>query len=199
MNRRTCIVTRESEPAERLIRFVADPQGMVVPDLRARLPGRGAWVTGQAGIVERAVKKNVFARALKRPVKVADDLPVQLDRLLLRRALEALGLAARAGAMVTGFAKVEAAVRGGRLALVITARDGAPDGRRKILAARRHAGECRPRLVTVFTAEEMSLALGRPNVVHAGVAAGRAAASLEVAVARLERYREGAADGACAA
>lgn len=188
MNARTCIVTRTARPAEELIRFVADPDGVVVPDLKARLPGRGAWVTADAGHVGLAVRRRAFARALKQPVEVPDDLVGMVERLLERRALDALGLAAAAGQVVCGFTKTAQGAKAGSLALVLVASDAADDSRRKIAAA---CGD--GLLMSEFTNEQMSLALGRPNVIHAGVAAGRAATSLEAAIARLARYREGAA------
>jgi len=195
MNDRRCIVTRESRPAGELIRFVAAPDGRVVADLRGRLPGRGAWVTGRRALVERAVRQRAFSRALKVAVVADEDLADEVRRLLLSRALSALGLAARAGEVVTGFAKVEPAARRGRLALVFTALDAAADSRSKIARAIAAAPAAPAHRDAIFTGEQLSLALGRSNVVHAGVAAGRAAASLEAALARYEIYVEdGAAD-----
>jgi hypothetical protein len=191
MNERRCIVTRQSRPPGELIRFVAGPDGVVVPDLRARLPGRGAWVTAQRQTVESAVRSNAFSRALKQDVAVARDLAEMVEHLLRERTLAALGLAARAGSVVTGFTKVDRAARRGDLAVVLTASDGAADGRRKIAAAVSAAPRARPTHVSGFSAAELGLALGRPNVVHAGVVAGRVAASLETALTRYETYRPG--------
>lgn len=191
MNDRRCIITRQSRPASELIRFVAAPDGTVVPDLKARLPGRGAWLVAQHTIVERAVSKNAFPRALKQKVEVPRDLPEIVGRLLRDRALSALGLSARAGAVVTGFTKVDRAARRGDLAFVLTASDSAADGRRKIVAAITAAAPRQPAHIDSFTAEELGLALGRPNVVHAGVVAGRVATSLETVLTRHETYRDG--------
>jgi hypothetical protein len=190
VNDRRCIVTRESRPAGELIRFVAAPDGRVVADLRGRLPGRGAWVTARHGLVERAVRQRAFSRALKATVTADDGLADEVRRLLLARALSALGLAARAGQVITGFAKVERASRRGSLALVFTANDAAADGRAKIARAVAAAAAAPPHRDAIFSGEQLSLALGRSNVVHAGVAAGRAAASLQAALARYEIYTE---------
>ena len=117
MNDRRCIITRTSRPADELIRFVAGPDGTVVPDLKARLPGRGAWVTANKSMIERAVRSKAFSRALRKDVKAADNLAVEVAALLLERTLGSLGLAARAGAVITGFAKVDRAARQGKLIL----------------------------------------------------------------------------------
>ncbi len=51
MNGRMCIVSRRSLPADALIRFVAGPDGQVVPDLKRRLPGRGAHLEARRAVV----------------------------------------------------------------------------------------------------------------------------------------------------
>lgn len=58
VNDRTCIVTREAGSPETLIRFVAGPNGQVVPDLKRQLPGRGCWIKAERSLVERAVQKS---------------------------------------------------------------------------------------------------------------------------------------------
>ena len=190
MNDRRCIVTRDSLSADAMIRFVAGPDGVVVPDLKARLPGRGAWVTAHRQRVEQAARQNAFARALKQPVSVPENLADLVAGLLCERALSSLGLAARAGAVVAGFTKVEQAARRGDLAVVLSACDGASGGRRKIAAA--IGAAARPTMhVASLSGDQLSLALGRPNVVHAGVAAGRVAASLKAALMRYEAYCNG--------
>ncbi len=71
---RMCALTREVRPEAELIRFVAAPDGSVVADLKAKLPGRGIWLGAERSIVAEGVKRNVFQRGLKKPVKPADDL-----------------------------------------------------------------------------------------------------------------------------
>ncbi len=163
MNDRTCIVTRQSEAPERLLRFVAGPDGTVVPDLKRNLPGRGCWVTPNRDIVEKAVARNLFARALKAPV---------VDRLYAASALGTLGLARKAGAVALGAAKVEATVRSGKAAGVLHAIEASPDGIRKIAAARKsvaHLGGPHVPAIRLFSEQEMSLAMGATNVIHAAV------------------------------
>jgi predicted RNA-binding protein YlxR (DUF448 family) len=191
-----CALTRAVRPEAELIRFVAAPDGSVVPDLKARLPGRGVWVGADRVTVSEAVRKNVFQRGLKRPVKPAGDLADQVAARLKEAALGRLGLARRARAALAGFAKVEAAIAREELAAVLAAADAADDGLRKIGQALRRRfgeGEAVP-VFRLFTAAELGLAMGRPDVIHAAVLQGPAGRSFAGAAIRLRRY-EDAGDG----
>ncbi len=172
---RTCIVSRTVRPAEELIRFVVDPAGRVVPDLKRRLPGRGAWVTARRSVLEQAVARNAFARAFKRPVAAPADLAEETERMLLRGVLDALGMAYKAGLVVAGFAKVEAALEREPVAALLRAADASADSARKVVAAakRRFGGDL-PLPTVNLPNEQLDLALGRPNVVHAALLAGPA-------------------------
>ena len=187
---RMCAVTREVKPEIELLRFVAAPDGGVAADLKAKLPGRGIWVGLERQRIAEAVRKNVFARGLKAPVKPAADLPDQVAERLREAALGRLGLARKAGIAVAGFAKVEAAVAGERLAALLVAADAAPDGRRKIgQAVRRRFGDRTPFPVfRLFDSAELGLALGRLNVIHAAVLLSPAGKSFMEAASRLQRY-----------
>lgn len=178
VNARTCIVTRRAGPAEAMIRFVCAPDGSIVPDLKARLPGRGAWVSANAGTVRAAMAKGHFARAMKQKVTVPPDLAERLGAMLKQQALDALGMAMGAGQVISGFAKAEAAIGAGKAGVVLHAADGAPDGLRKLKqAARRAAAQVGDGLtwVTGFNSDELGLAIGRESVVHAVVKPGRMA------------------------
>jgi predicted RNA-binding protein YlxR (DUF448 family) len=181
------IVSGEVMPEAALIRFVAGPDGTVVPDLARKLPGRGVWVAADRESVAAAVKKNLFARSAKAPLKAEPDLPDQVARLLRQRLLAALGLARRAGDLTSGFEKVSSAISSGKAAWLIEASDGAPDGRRKILALARKASPA-PGLVGVFGAAELGLALGLENVIHTAFLAGRAAERWAEDVRRLAGF-----------
>lgn len=176
-----------------MIRFVAGPDGAVVPDLKGRLPGRGAWVTAAREHVERATAKNLFARKLKAPVRPAADLPAQVDALLADAALAALSMARKAAALVTGATKVESAVRANEALAVIHASDAAPDGVRKIEQAVRavgHMGGEDVERFRPFTIAQLSAALGLDNPVHLALTvAGRGTGAAEAAVARLAALR----------
>lgn len=197
---RLCAVTREALDPGLLIRFVADPAGAIVPDLARRLPGRGVWVKAEKDIVQRAVRANVFAKSLKRAVRPAPDLPDRVEALLEKRAVEALALANKAGLVSTGFQQVEALIESGAAALLVQAADAAEGGRDRLLrkfAAISHAKGLIARSVTSLTTAQLSLAMGRSNVVHAAVIHGGAAERFFDEAERLKRYRSGstASDG----
>ncbi|MEF2073804.1 RNA-binding protein [Consotaella aegiceratis] len=191
LNGRMCIVSRERYPAEALIRFVAGPDGAVVPDLKRRLPGRGAHVEARREAVDLAVKRKLFGRALKAEVKASPTLGAEVDDLLRRGVAGSLGLARKAGQLVTGAAKVDAAIRSGKARAVLHASDAAPDGIRKMEAARRAAASSGGAIPAfrVLTSDEMGLALGGDNVIHAAVLAGDAGAALLRRLEALSNYR----------
>src|SRR3954447_15698207 len=158
----------------KLIRFVAGPGGVVVPDLARKLPGRGLWVAADRASVEAAAKKGFFARAAKAKVTAPQGLADQVEMLLKRRLLAGLGLAKRAGDLTSGFEKVASAITSGKAAWLIEAPDGAADGRRKLWDKTRKLPKPTP-VFGVFSAEELGLALGGENVIHTAFLAGRAA------------------------
>lgn len=171
-----------------LIRFVAGPDGQVVPDLARKLPGRGLWVAADRASVEAAAKKGSFARAAKAKLTAPAGLADQVEALLHRRLLEGLGLAKRAGDLISGFEKVAAAVSAGKVAWLVEAADGAADGRRKILNVARKSPKP-PQVCGVFDAEELGLALGAENVIHTAFLAGRGAGRWTADVRRLAGFR----------
>ena len=113
------------------------PNGEAVPDVKRKLPGRGIWITATRAAIEDAVKRNVFARGFRRDVQVAHDLAEQTERLIERAALDALAIAGKAGTVVSGFAKVEAAIGRDDILALIHAADASDDGKRKLAAALR--------------------------------------------------------------
>jgi predicted RNA-binding protein YlxR (DUF448 family) len=191
---RSCALTRARRPKDELIRFVLAPDGTVVPDLKERLPGRGMWLTAARDAVAEAVKRKVFARSFKTEAKVSQELPATVERLLAEAALSALALANKAGEATFGYAKVEEAIAGGRILALIHAREAAEDGCRKLDGKARAAslGRSIP-AIRAFGADELGLATGRTNVIHAALIQGGAAESVLAAASRLERYRKGRA------
>jgi uncharacterized protein len=197
MNDRTCIVSRERREPDELIRFVVAPDGTVVPDLKRKLPGRGCWVSADRLHVDKAVAKNLFARAFKRQVDVSPELALRLDRTLAQSALGAVGLARKAGAVALGAAKVDNAVRSGEALFILHATDASLDGVRKITQARRataHLGGPEIRAYKLFSEADLSLALGGTNVIHAAVLAQEAGKVAARRIAALDRYRGGSPD-----
>jgi len=181
------IVSGEVMDEARLIRFVAGPDGTVVPDLARKLPGRGLWVCAERASVETAARKGLFSRAAKAKLTAAPDLADQVESLLKRRLLSALGLARRGGDLTSGFEKVSAAISAGRTAWLIEASDGAADGRRKLRAVVRKQSRP-PGLIGVFSSTELGLALGLENVIHTAFLAGRAADRWAQDVCRLSGF-----------
>jgi predicted RNA-binding protein YlxR (DUF448 family) len=173
---------------DRLVRFVAGPDGVVTPDLARKLPGRGIWVAADRDSVETAVKKNLFSRSAKAKLTASADLADQVEALLRRRLLDGLGLARRGGDIISGFEKVLASIRGGRAAWLVEASDGAADGRRKLLSACR-TSPSPPQLIGVFSSAELGLALGGENVIHTAFLAGRASGHWTRDVRRLAGFR----------
>ena len=191
---RLCAATREALNPDELIRFVADPSGDIVPDLARRLPGRGVWIKASKSVVERAIKANVFAKSLKRNVRAAPELPERLDQLMEKRVIEALALANKAGLVTGGFQQVDELIESGGVTVLVQAADAADGGRdrlaRKFAAVAAARGRNAP-LVTSLSTEQMSLAMGRSNVVHAALIHGGAAERFLYEAERLKRYRSG--------
>jgi len=196
---RTCIVSRAVRSPDELIRFVLGPDHAVVPDLKHRLPGRGVWVSAQADMVAEAVRRRLFNRAFKAEVKTPPELAQQIDAALRRDLQQALSLANKAGTVITGFAKVEAAIRGGDLAALVHASEATEDGRRKLAAALRNrlggAISAIP-VIDELTGQELDLALGRSHVIHAALVAGAGSDGFLARWRRLRIYRGLAADQA---
>lgn len=188
---RLCIVTREVKPVSEMIRFVIGPDQHVVPDLRRRLPGRGVWVTATRAAVAQAVKRRAYARGFKADVGVAPGLADEVERLLERSALDALSIVRKAGRAALGFAQVERALASEPVVALLHAADAGREGVRKLAAARSRLGEKAEDVPVMdrFTAAQLDLAFGRPNVVHAALLAGSASDGFLARYRNLERFR----------
>lgn len=195
MNPRSCIVSRKRLERNSLIRFVSDPNGRIIPDLKETLPGRGVWIEARKSSVEAAVSRGLFARGMKAQVQADKDLADLVETLLTERALQALAMAKKAGLLVAGFAKVDSAIRTNRAALLLHATDAAQDGRRKLasaVSAVKHMGGDDVATTDCLSSDQMSAVLGLENATHAAALHGGATRSLIAAVEKLEKYR---ADG----
>ena len=191
---RHCALTRTLKPVDEMVRFVIGPGSHTVPDIKRKLPGRGLWITGTRAAIEEAVKGSVFARAFKQKVRVAADLAATTERLLEQSALDALAIAGKAGQVIGGFAKVEAAIGRDDLKALIHAADASADGKRKLEASLQRKTPGKPgqiAMVEAFSGAQLDLALNRPNVVHAALLAGPVSDTFLARVARLERFRTG--------
>jgi len=190
--KRLCAATGTVQPIDDMIRFVVSPEGAAVPDLKRRLPGRGVWITATKSALGHAIARKAFARSFKREVRAARDLLETTERLLERAALDALAIAYKAGRVVAGFAKVEAALVQGDARVLLHASDAAPDGVRKLNGAMRRSegpGSCV--VLDAFTSVQLDLAMGRSNVVHAALLGGPESKAFLTRATRLERFRTG--------
>ncbi|ALE03396.1 RNA-binding protein [Bartonella ancashensis] len=193
MNNRTCIVTRKSTSAAALIRFVVDPDNQIVPDLKANLPGRGVWISGQHTIVEEAIKRKIFDKSFKMNVKVPSNLSNIVDELLLKSALHSLSMARKAGAIVTGITKVNTAIRSGQAILILHAKEAKEDGKRKIsqaIYALQQQTNQNIKAISLFTNDEMGMAFGANLVIHAALLNVRAAEGFIKTIYKLIAYRD---------
>ncbi len=189
---RRCAVTRETRPQYELLRFVADPDGVIRFDLKRKLPGRGVWITASKPVLAEAVKRNAFSRSLRRKVQAPADLPHQVEDALRRDALNRLSLANKAGQVVAGFAKVAQAIDKGDCAALIHAEEAASDGCRRLDRKFIARGGCdeagRAERIFRFPLEALSQALGRENVNHAAAFRGGAGESFIAAAMRLRQF-----------
>jgi predicted RNA-binding protein YlxR (DUF448 family) len=182
-------------PESRLLRFVADPDGNVVPDVAAKLPGRGLWVEASRDAVNKAVEKKLFSRAAKAQVNATADLSDRAEKALVTRMLGDLGIARRSGQLVLGFDNVLRALEGPKPPKVlIEAFDGAKDGKRKLYAAA-HRLELKCTVIESLTSAELGLALGRENVIHAAIQPGGFAERLTFDAERLSGFRSSTRTG----
>ncbi|HEV7307735.1 RNA-binding protein [Ensifer sp.] len=191
---RTCIVTRESGAPDELIRFVAGPDGRVVADLKRQLPGRGCWVKAERALIEKAVAKKFFARALKADVKADATLADDVDRLLCEQLAGMMNMARKAAQFISGATKTEQAVRGMAALAVFHAIDAAADGVRKIDQARKAMSfvaddETEIPSFRPFTGAEMEGLLGSYAFIHAAALAGQAGEGVVKRAIMLEKYR----------
>jgi predicted RNA-binding protein YlxR (DUF448 family) len=189
---RLCAVTRETRDPSELIRFVLSPDGIVVPDLDRRLPGRGVWIGCDRDLVEKAVQTQAFSKSLKTKAEAPKDLAERVDGLILKHVTGAFSLANKAGLAVAGFEKVFAALEKGPVRAVLHGADAAVDGRskidRKFKAIQADRGQ-RAAIVNVLTIAQMSLAFGRGSVVHAALIPGGLSDRFLEEAERLARYR----------
>ncbi len=186
---RRCIVTGDVVSEAELVRFVASPNREVTPDLAAKLPGRGLWVRAQREILDRAVARGQFSRAAKEQLTAASDLADRVEMLLVARMSGDLGLARRSGFIVMGFDNVARALDEKKPPVaLVEASDAAPDGRRKLLGTALARG-LSPYMIDCLTNGELSLALGRENVVHGALKSGRLSERLMVDAGRLRGFR----------
>jgi predicted RNA-binding protein YlxR (DUF448 family) len=181
---RQCIVSGEKLPLSKMVRFVIGPDNTVVPDIKGNLPGRGIWLSADRISIKTACRRNLFARAARRSVRVNEDLVDQVEALLVRRCTELLALARRAGQAVCGYMKVEACLRSGDVAYLLGASDASESGRKKLGGIALETAR-----IEILQRGELGLAFGRDAVVHGALASGGLAESFAESAARLTGIR----------
>jgi len=188
--RRRCIVSRDEKESAEMIRFVVDPEGWIVADIGGKLPGRGFWLSADRGMMDTACAKNLFARAARAKVRVPEGLAERVEMQLVKRCLDHVSLARRAGQAVAGFEKVEAWLKSGKgVGVLLAASDGAEQGRAKLTALAQALMAGIP-LVDGLSSDELAVAFGREKVVHAVLGKGRLAEKLLMDTGRLKGMRQ---------
>ncbi len=186
---RQCALSREEKPTKELIRFVLSPDNEIVPDVDARAEGRGVWISLSALAVGEALQRNIFSISLKQKVQVGDNLVQQVHLALEKRLLGALGLARKAGQLLIGGAKVRSGIEKTGIIALISAKDGAKDGRNKMIGMAKARLESNSFMqINFLTSKQLSLALGQENVIHAALINGAAANSALERAKRLAQY-----------
>jgi len=173
-------VTRERDYRARMIRFVVSPERILIPDLNAKLPGRGIWLSARRDVLETARTRGAFARAARGPVTVPAELAAMIQFGLARRVAELLGLTRRAGQAVCGYQKAREWLLAGRVGLVVQAVDGSWDERRRFLSGIKDVP-----VVAPLTGAALGAVFGRDHVVHVAIAHGRLAEALRIETHRL--------------
>ncbi len=190
---RTCVLTRHKAAKEELIRLALSPEGEVAPDVRARAPGRGAWIGVTRSELDGANAKGKLKGALQRAFKTNDlrvpaNLGERTEHALRQTALDRLGMEARAGNLINGADKVEAAARAGKVHLLVHAADASEDGRRRMDQAWRVGGGGPQGVIFPEGRTILSMALGRENVVHVALTDPAAASRVRHALARWRAF-----------
>ncbi len=190
---RTCVLTRVKGSRDELIRLALSPDGEVAPDVRARAPGRGAWIAVGRADLDEANAKGKLKAALQRAFKVQSvtvpaDLGARTEAALRQSALDRLGMEARSGNLINGSERVEAAARAGKVALLIHAADAGEDGRGKLDQAWRVGGGEARGVIFPEGRTNLSMALGRDNVVHVALTDPAAATRVQHAISRWRAF-----------
>ena len=181
---RMCIVTRVVKPEDELIRFALSPDGVVVPDLKRKLPGRGVWVSLDRKMLGDAIKRHLFSKGFGAEAKAGPELADLVGLQLRKDVLSALSLARKAGLALSGYMKVEEALTRGNVRMIFHASDGSVDGRQKL------DRKCAANVVIfdLFASGDLDLAFGKSNVIHAAVANGGMAEKLLDYARKLAQY-----------
>ncbi|WP_208347417.1 RNA-binding protein [Pseudaestuariivita rosea] len=184
LSERKCVVTGEVQPKAGLIRFVVGPNDDVVADVLEKLPGRGLWVSADKTALETASRKGLFSRGAKRQVTVPDGLMAEIDRQLVRRMVDLISLARKAGEAVAGYEKVKDWLIKDVAEVLLQASDGSERGKSKLRTP--EGGH----FIGVLTSAELGLAFGRESVIHGALATGGLTTRVVETAAKLKGVRD---------
>ena len=185
---RQCAVSRERLAREEMVRFVRSPDGIAVPDVNSKLPGRGVWIRADRASVEKAIKTDAFSRAFKAKTVPMDRLCEEIERQLAARCIGLIGMAKKGGLVVVGFDQVRAYIRKDEPGWLLEASDGAKDGRNKVQFLAKALYEV-ANVAGALSSAELGMALGREHVIHALLERGPLAEAFGVAYKRLTGFR----------
>ncbi|MDJ0921847.1 MAG: RNA-binding protein [Henriciella sp.] len=185
---RQCAVTRERLPQSALIRFVRSPDGLAVPDVAGKLPGRGLWITANRETVEKGLQADVFSRGFKAPTKAMPALCDEIEKQLVQRCIGLIGMGKKGGQAVLGFDQVRAYIRKQEPGWLLEASDGAKDGRNKVHFLAKAIYE-EAKVAGALSSAELGMAFGREHVIHALLEHGPLAEAFGVAYQRLTGFR----------
>lgn len=180
---RKCIVCGEVKEKEQLLRFTLTPDNQIIPDFKKKLPGKGIYVSVSKAALQKAVEKNLFAKAVKKNVKVSADLVQTIENMLKKKGLESICLAKKAGDLITGFEKVSEKIKHGKIAFLIEAVDAGADGHQKMVAVAKDLD-----VFALYSVEELDKALDRVNTVHAALLKGDMASLVHTDLVRLQSF-----------
>ena len=182
---RRCIATGTSGPKSGLIRFAISPDGTVTPDLAERLPGRGIWVSADARALQKAIDRNLFARAARKAVKVPPDLAEMVRQGLQKRLVELISVARKAGQAIAGLEKVKAALETGTATMLLQASDGSEREKSRL-----RSPDGQDAYFDGLSADQLGLAFGRDRVIHAALIGGGLGERVRYESARLSGMLE---------
>ena len=190
---RTCVLSRRKGTRDQLIRLALGPDGTVAPDVRAKAPGRGAWIGVTRAELDEANAKGKLKSALQRAFKTNDvtvpaDLGEKTEAALRQSALDRLGMEARSGKLINGFDRIETAARSGKVHLLLHAADAGDDGNRSLDQAWRVGGGGPQGVIFPEGRTILSMALGRENVVHAALTDPAAASRVQHVLRRWRAF-----------
>ena len=172
-----------------MLRFAVAPDGRVVFDVTATLPGRGLWLSAAPGVLHQAIRRGAFARGAKAQVTVPPGLADEVVTALTRRLTDLLGLARRSGAAISGFEKAREWLTVGGAGLVVQAADGSAEERARFVGGRDIP------VVAILSAAALGRIFGREHTVHVVVSPGRLAMMIENEARRLQGVADGETRG----